>query len=255
MEYFDTHAHLYLKEFNDDLDNTIDRALKIGINNIVLPNVDLSTINEMNKVSEAYPNLCHPTIGIHPSSIKEKYIDDLKKIEEIFKLGKYIAIGEIGIDLYWDKTYNKEQIEAFDYQINLALKNNLPIIIHNRKAFNEIIEVLNNYPNSNLKGIFHCFSGSIQQAEKIIEKGFLMGIGGVVTFKNSKLGETLKNIGLEYIVLETDAPYLAPDPKRGKRNESSYLFYIAKKIAEIKTINIEEVARITTSNARQLFNI
>ncbi len=255
MEYFDTHAHLFLEEFNKDLDEIIDRALKNGINNIVLPNVDLTTINEMNKVCEAYPNLCHPTIGIHPSSIKKSYKDDLKKTEELFKTGKYIAIGEIGIDLYWDKTYKKEQIEAFHYQINLALKNNLPIIIHNRKSFNEIIEVLNNYKNSNLKGIFHCFSGSIQQAEKIIEKGFLMGIGGVVTFKNSKLGETIKDISLEYIVLETDAPYLAPDPKRGRRNESSYLFYIAKKIAEIKTINIEEVARKTTSNARQLFNI
>lgn len=194
-------------------------------------------------------------MGLHPTSVKENYQNELDICKNWLDSRKYCAIGEIGIDLYWDKTFVKEQQIAFDTQINWALKFNLPIVIHSRESFDEIFEILENYKNTNLKGVFHSFSGNLEQANKAIELGFLLGINGIVTFKNSGLDKTVAEVPLEKLILETDAPYLAPVPKRGKRNESSYVKYTAQKIAEIYQTKIERVAEITSHNARNLFNL
>ncbi len=253
--FIDTHAHLYSEEFDKDRAQTIEKAKEAGVKKIVLPNIDFSTIDAMMKMTKEYPATCFPLIGLHPTSVNADYKNELKKIFETAEEYNFKGIGEIGIDLYWDKTFAKEQTEAFASQVEIALEKKLPFVIHCRNSMKEIMDVLKKYSNRNLKGIFHCFSGSIKDAEKLINMGFYIGIGGVVTFKNSKLDKVVKEIPLESIVLETDSPYLAPTPYRGKRNESSYIPLIAKKISEIHKLPIEQIEEQTTKNAIRLFDI
>jgi len=256
MNFVDTHTHLFLEEFNDDRDAVIQSAISEGITRLVLPNIDSTSIEDLLRLTNKFPTNCFPTIGLHPSSVKENFEKELELVDEYLNKEKFYGIGETGIDLYWDKTYINEQEKSFKYQVELAKKHQLPIIIHVRESFDEVFKVIDELNAPSLTGIFHCFTGSYEQAKKIIEYGgFKMGIGGVVTFKNSNLGDTISKIDLQHIVLETDSPYLAPVPKRGRRNESAYLLYVAQKIAELKNISIEEVAEITTLNALQVFNI
>jgi TatD DNase family protein len=255
MELIDTHSHIFLPEFDADRDQVITNALESGVSKILLPNVDSTTTSALLDLVSEHPDVCLPMMGLHPTSVKEDYKEQLKTVEDNLSKRKYCAIGEIGMDLYWDKTFKKEQEEAFRYQIELAKKENLPIVIHARESFDEIFEIMHEVNDDNLKGVFHAFTGDNDQADQIVEWGFKIGIGGIVTFKNAGLDKVVHNIDINHIVLETDSPYLAPVPKRGKRNESAYVLYIAQKIAEIKNIELEEVAKITTKNARQLFNI
>jgi len=253
MIFTDTHTHLYLKQFDNDRIQVIVDAINEGVKYMLLPNIDSSTITSMMDVCKSFPENCFPMIGVHPTSAKQNYKEELAIVEKQLTINKFIAIGEIGIDLYWDKTFIEEQEYSLRYQIDLAKKYKLPIVIHSRDSFDEIFKVLKdvNYPD--LNGVFHCFSGNVEEAEQIIDLGFKLGIGGVLTFKNSGLEEVVKEIDLEHILLETDAPYLAPVPFRGKRNTSSYIPFIADKIAKIKNIPVKEVAEITTDNAISLF--
>lgn len=256
MTFIDTHSHIYLEEFNNDRFESIDRAIQKGVKKILLPNVDSNTIDAMLRLSDAYPENCFPMMGLHPTSVRENVEDELAIVERLLKEKKIIAIGEIGIDLYWDKSFIHEQEEAFKYQINLAKKYDLPIVIHSRDSFDELFNILDKQCSDGLHGVFHCFSGTEKQAQKIVsEYGFKLGIGGVITFKNSGLDNALKNVGLEHLILETDAPYLAPMPYRGKRNEPAYIPLIAKKLSEVKKISLDEIAEITTQNAKELFNL
>jgi TatD DNase family protein len=255
MQFIDTHTHLFLPEFDTDRDQVIDNAKENGVEKVLLPNVDKSTIEPLLSLVDTYPEFCYPMMGLHPTSVNENYKEELKTVENWLDKRKFYAIGEIGIDLYWDKTFKAEQEEAFRYQIELAKKHDLPIIIHARESFDEIFEIMDEVKDKKLKGIFHAFTGNDFHAERIVEWGFKIGIGGIVTFKNSGLDKVVNNIDINHIVLETDSPYLAPVPKRGKRNESAYIINIAKKIAEIKDISLEEVATISTKNAKQLFKL
>ena len=253
MQFIDTHTHLYLSDFKDDLNAVIERAMAAGIDRFYLPAISNEHIEAMLAVEKAYPDYCFVMMGLHPCSIKGDYKEELKIVAQWLQQKKIAAVGEIGLDFYWDKTYTEQQYEAFHTQIEYALQYNLPIVIHSRSATNQTIDILQQYVTKGLRGIFHCFGGTIQEAESIIECGFLLGIGGVVTYKNAGLAEVVQQIPLEYMVLETDAPYLTPVPFRGKRNESSYLMYVAEKIAHIKNITLQEVATITTTNAQQVF--
>lgn len=255
MIFIDTHTHLYAEEFSADLDVAIQRALDKNVNTLLLPDIDQSTRPEMHALSNKFPDVCLPMIGLHPTSVKEDYKEELKEIEATISSRKFFGIGETGIDLYWDKTFINEQIDSFTFQIELAIQHQLPIVIHSRKSLNEIISILKKYKNKSLTGIFHCFPGNIREAEQIIDMGFYMGIGGVVTYKNSTMAEVVRHFDLSHVVLETDAPYLTPVPFRGKRNESSYIPLIAEYIAQLKSINIEEVAEKTTANAKKLFGL
>lgn len=256
MNLIDTHSHLFDVKFDNDRQEVIERALKCGVQKIILPNINLSTINPMMQICDEFPKNCFPMIGLHPCDIKPNYKEELILIEKLLDIHKPIAIGEIGIDLYWDKTNLKIQKEAFKMQIKLAKKHKLPIAIHVRESFNEVFEVLDELNDENLSGVFHCFTGDLKQAEHIIKyKNFMLGIGGVITFKNSHMNTILQHISLEHIVLETDSPYLAPEPKRGRRNESSYIIFIATKLAEIYNSTTEEIAITTTRNAKNIFNI
>ncbi len=256
MELIDTHAHIFIKHFDEDRDKVIENARKAGVVKIFNPNIDLTSIDRLLKLHQDYPDYCLPLIGIHPGSIGENFMKDLYQIEDWLYKYKFYGIGEVGLDFYYSRKYQNEQIEAFRIQVQWAKKMALPVIIHVRKAFNEIFKVLDEENDDTLKGIFHCFTGNIQQARKIISYGgFKLGIGGVLTFKNSKLPNTLKDIDLKHIVLETDAPFLSPVPYRGKRNESAYLIYILKKLAEVKNMDEPTVAKITTNNAKEVFNI
>lgn len=256
MTFIDTHAHLYAKEFNDDRDEMIKRAIDKGVTKLFLPNIGLSSIEEMEKLVENYPGICYSMMGVHPCDVEKDWKTQLDKIKTYYQKGKHIAIGEIGIDLYWDTSLQKEQTECFQAQIQWAKEEKLPIVIHCRNSFDEIFEVLNRENDDQLYGVFHCFTGTKEQAEKIINyKGFKLGIGGVVTFKNSGLDKVLEDVDLEHLVLETDAPYLSPSPYRGKRNESAYIPLIAEKLAEIYNVEVEEIAKITTKNALEVFGI
>lgn len=255
MQFIDTHTHIFLPEFDSDRDQVIENTQKNGVEKILLPNVDSSTLKHLNNLAEKYPDFCLPMIGLHPTSVNRNYIDELKLVEDQLKTGRYIAVGEIGIDLYWDKTFKEQQVKAFRYQIDLAKKHDLPIVIHARDSFNEIFEIMDDVIDEKLTGVFHAFTGNEKQAERVVEWGFKIGIGGIVTFKNSGLDKVVNNIDINHIVLETDSPYLAPVPKRGKRNESAYIVYIAQKIAEIKKLPLDVVAQITTNNAKQLFKL
>lgn len=251
--FVDTHTHLYLKEFTADIDEVIKKAIHAGVSTFLLPNIDSSSIDVLNALCNKYPAYCFPMMGLHPCSVKENYLDELTIAYNLLKTKKYIAVGEIGIDLYWDKTFYTQQVDALIKQINWALELGLPIVIHCRNSFDEIYEILSSFKKLP-KGIFHCFSGNEEQANKIIDTtNFKLGIGGVLTFKNSGLDKAIANIDLKHLVLETDAPYLAPVPYRGKRNEPCYIPLIAEKLAEIKKCTVSQVATITTANAKEVF--
>jgi TatD DNase family protein len=254
--FVDTHTHLYLEEFNLDREDTIRRTISSGTLKMLLPNIDSSSWEPMLQLCRQFPNNCYPMAGLHPTSVKAETVEvELSKVEMMLQTAGYIAIGEIGIDLYWDKTYLKEQEEALRRQLALARKYKLPVVIHMRNSFDEIWNVLELQTGKDLKGVFHCFSGNLEQAQKVIDAGFMLGIGGVITFKNSGLQDVVKAIGLDHLVLETDSPYLAPVPFRGQRNESSYIPIIAAKIAEITGKSLQEVATVTTENANNLFKL
>jgi TatD DNase family protein len=231
----------------------IERAQHIGIQEFYLPGIDSEAIDGMLNLEKQYPNICFPMMGLHPCYVKDNYLQELNIVENWLKQRKFVAIGEIGLDFYWDKTFATQQQEAFEQQMQWALDYRLPIVIHTREAMQATIDAVKPFAKKGLKGIFHCFSGSYESAKEIIGMNFLLGIGGVVTYKNAGLSEVVGKLDLKHVVLETDAPYLSPVPFRGKRNESSYLEFVLKKIAEVKQITIEEVATITTQNAKELF--
>jgi len=253
IDMIDSHAHIYLSKFKDDLDHVLQNAREAGVRKIFMPNIDSKSIEGMLKLENEYQDFCVPMMGIHPCYINENYKSELSVARSWLDQRDFCAIGEIGIDLYWDKTHIEQQIEAFELQINWAKELKKPIVIHCRESMDLAIEIVKNYQDGNLTGIFHCFTGDIEQAKKIIDMNFLLGIGGVATFKNGGLDGILPEVALENLVLETDAPYLAPVPFRGKRNEPSYLTHIAKKIAQIKECDLEMVSSVTTFNALQLF--
>ena len=253
MQIIDTHTHLYLNQFKEDIDNIILRAKENGVIKFIFPAIDSSHFQNMHDLKNKYPETVYLMTGLHPTDIKENYKEELDFVTNTLKNHNYVAIGEIGIDLYWDKSNLKEQQDAFRYQIRLAVKNDLPIVIHCREAFNEIFDILNEENCETLRGVFHCFTGNLNQAKKVISLGFLLGIGGVVTFKNGGIDKFLNQIDLNHIVLETDSPYLAPVPFRGKRNESSYIIYVLEKLSELYKIPKEEIASVTTNNAKKMF--
>jgi len=255
MQLTDTHTHLYLSEFQDDLETVLAHSRNLGIGRIFMPNIDSSTIGSLEKVCADHSDLCFPMMGLHPCSVKEDFEKELELVKAQLDQGLYYGVGEIGMDLYWDKTFLTQQEKAFRKQIQWAKDMGLPIIIHARNSFDEIFQIVDELNDENLGGIFHCFSGSLEQAEKIIEYGgFKLGIGGVVTFKNAGLDKVVEQLDLGHLVLETDSPYLAPAPFRGKRNETPYLIHIAERIAQLKNTSIEQVAAITTANATEIFN-
>lgn len=253
MRLIDTHTHLYLKEFKEDFEQVLQRARNAGVTKLLLPSIDSEVTDEMLMLEKLYPEEFFSMMGLHPGSIKENYLEELKKIEEYLLKRKFVAVGEIGLDFYWDTTFKDEQLKAFTIQMELALQYKLPIVIHTRNAMRETINAVKPFAAKGLTGVFHCFGNSIETAREIIDIGFYLGIGGVLTYKNAHLAESIKDISLDRIVLETDAPYLSPAPHRGKRNESSFLIYIAEKLAQIKNMPVEEVAEITSSNAEKLF--
>jgi TatD DNase family protein len=251
--WVDTHTHLYSEEFKPDRAALIERAIAKGITKFYLPNIDSSSIEGMLELEAQFPLHCFALMGLHPCSVKENVNSELAVVEEWLAKRKFAAIGEIGIDLYWDKTFFEEQKLAFETQIAWALKYNYAIVIHCRQAFEEIYDILRSF-STLPKGIFHCFSGNIEQAKKIIDLGnFKLGIGGVVTFKNSGLDHVVEKIDLEHLVLETDAPYLAPVPHRGKRNEPSYILEVAKKVALLKGVSMQKLAEVTCKNAEFIY--
>lgn len=257
MRLIDTHSHLFLEEFSEDLPQVIERARSAGITHIFMPNIDSTTIDSMLSVCNTYNDYCFPMIGLHPTSVNADYEKELEIVaRELKSFNKYIAIGEVGMDLYWDKTFLKEQQIVLDKQINWALEYDLPVVIHCRDAFGYIYNVLEPYKNTSLKGVFHSFTGTDDEAARILEfSGFLIGINGVVTFKKSRLPEVLTKIPLEKIVLETDSPYLTPVPNRGKRNESAYVKDTLMKVSDIYWMSPEAVGRVTSENALKVFGM
>ncbi len=251
----DTHTHIYYETDEEKLELQIQKCKANGIQRLFLPNVDSASMPLVLGLSEKYPETCFPMLGLHPCDVKENYEDELSQIHQAVKNNKVFAIGEIGMDLYWDKTFIKEQKNAFRTQIAWAKELDLPIVIHCRDAFDEVFEVLEDLKDEKLRGIFHCFTGNLEQAQKAIQLNFYLGIGGVLTYKKAGLAEVIQDIDLQHIVLETDAPYLAPVPYRGKPNESAYLIHIAEKLADIKGLSLEEIAEITTSNSIKVFGI
>ncbi|HEY9113584.1 MAG TPA: TatD family hydrolase [Bacteroidales bacterium] len=253
--FVDTHTHLYLENFDEDRKQVVEKAIELGVKYMLLPNIDSDSFDDMESLHHLFPKNCLAMMGLHPTSVKENYETELHKVEQEISTGKYIAVGEIGIDLYWDKSFEEQQKDAFRRQLKLAKKYKLPVSIHTRDAFEQIYTIVKEELTDGLKGVFHCFTGTAEEAKQIMETGFKMGIGGVLTFKNSKLQEVIKSVPMEYLVLETDAPFLTPTPFRGKRNESAYIPLIAQKLAEIKGISLEEVAAKTTENAVDVFQI
>lgn len=254
MKFVDTHTHLYAAEFHDVAD-VITHALDQGVECMMLPDIDSKTRPSMLALHQRYPQICPVMLGLHPTSVNQHYKDELALLEDACGKYNFIAIGETGMDLYWDKTFIKEQTEAFAIQLELAGKFNVPLVIHSRKSLNEIFSVLSAYKNSLTGGVFHCFPGSVEEARKVINYGFYLGIGGVVTYKNSGMAEVVKHFGLEHIVLETDAPYLPPVPHRGKRNQSAFIPLIAQFVADLLHIDIQTVAERTSANAMKIFKI
>jgi len=253
LNIIDTHTHLYLKQFNEDIDLVIKRSKEIGVNKFIFPAIDSSHFDSMHILKNKYPDNIYLMSGLHPTNVKENFNNELEFVVNALKTQDYVAIGEIGIDLYWDKSFLNEQQDAFTFQIRLAIKHDLPIVIHCREAFDEIFEILDKENCNKLRGVFHCFTGTIEQAKRAIDLGFVLGIGGVVTFKNGGIDKFLNQIDLKHIVLETDSPYLAPVPNRGKRNESSYIMYVVEKLSEIYGVSNEEIADVTTKNAEKVF--
>jgi TatD DNase family protein len=253
VHFIDSHVHLYDEQFLPDQEVMISRAISARVDRMYMPNCDSSTVAAMLAIADRWGKNCFPMMGLHPCYVKENYRDELDNVSNWLKKRKFHAVGEIGIDKYWDLTYVEQQIEAFEVQIDLAIEYKLPIVIHSRESTRDCIDVVRKKQDGSLNGIFHCFSGTLEEAKDIVELGFLLGIGGVVTFKKTSLIEVITEISLDRIVLETDAPYLAPVPYRGKRNESSYIPLIAEKIAQLKGIPTQEVAVVTTRNAEKIF--
>lgn len=255
MILIDTHSHIYLPEFDQDKRDMLERAKNEGVSGILLPAIDSTTHSQMLSLEGEYPGSVFSMMGLHPCSVKANYLDELAVAFKYLEKRPFKAIGETGLDFYWDKTFTKEQYASFHEQIEWALSFDIPVVIHSRNSIDECIKVIEEHQKGKLKGVFHCFSGSTDQAARIIDLGFYMGIGGVITFKNSGLDSVMSHFNLDNIVLETDAPYLAPGPFRGKRNEPAYLKYVVEKLSEVKEMSGEEIARITTENAKKLFGI
>jgi len=255
MRFIDTHAHLYSSPIKENIEGIMKNAMDNGIDTIIMPAIDSTTLEAMLEVEASYPQNTMAMMGLHPCSVKENVKEELAIIEAQLQKRKFIAIGEIGLDYYWDKTFTTQQMEAFEIQMQWALDYKLPIAIHTRNAMGETIEAVKPFAKKGLRGIFHCFSGSKESAEQIISMGFHLGLGGVLTYKNAGVAEAIKDIPMEWLVLETDAPYLSPVPYRGKTNEPSYMIQVAMKLAEIKNLPLHEMAAITTSNAEKLFGL
>ena len=251
----DTHTHLYSEAFDDDRDDMIARAMANNVKRFFIPAIDSSYTHRMLELQKNYPENIFLMIGLHPTHVKNNYKDELDHVSQMLEQHQFYGVGEIGIDLYWDKSTLNMQKDAFRQQIILSKQHQLPIVIHCRDAFDEVFEVLEETKDSRLNGIFHCFTGNLEQAQRAISLNMKLGIGGVVTFKNGKIDQYLKNVDLEHIVLETDSPYLAPKPFRGKRNESAYIVQVLEKLSEIYEVTPEELARITTKNSEQIFKI
>ncbi|MCO4818484.1 MAG: TatD family hydrolase [Bacteroidetes bacterium] len=256
LNYIDTHSHLYADDFKEDMEEVIGRVEQQGVFKVLLPNIEMGSFNAMMNLTSSRGDIFMPMIGLHPCSVKEAtYQRELDFVEDQLKKHQFVGIGEIGMDLYWDKTTYEIQKEALEIQCKWAIEHNLPVALHTRDATKEVIDIVAAFQDKKLTGVFHCFGDGIAEADRIIELGFKLGIGGVLTFKNSGLDKVMKDVDLEHIVLETDAPYLAPAPYRGKRNESSYIPLIAQKLADVKEVSLAEVAEITTQNANELFSI
>lgn len=255
MKIIDTHTHIYVEEFGNDRQAMLERALNDGVEWMLMPAIDAASHADMLELETSRPDCCKSMMGVHPCSVKADYKEELKTARAYFEQRTFIAVGEIGLDFYWDKTYTEQQYDAFHEQLEWALHYDIPVSIHSRNATDECIAVVSEHQKGKLKGVFHCFSGDTEQAKKITSLGLYLGIGGVVTFKNAGLDKVLQEVSMEHIVLETDAPYLAPVPFRGKRNEPSYLKYVVGKIAEIKNVSPEQVADITTANAEKIFRM
>ena len=251
----DTHSHIYLPEFDADRAEMVKRAENEGISLILMPAIDNQTHSRMVGVEQDFSGTCRGMMGLHPCSVNERYQEELKIVQDHFEQREFVAVGETGLDFYWDRTFTKEQYESFQIQIELAMQYDIPIVIHSRNSIDECIKVIGNNQKGNLKGVFHCFSGNIEQAKQITELGFYLGIGGVITFKNSGLDQVMVDVDMTNVILETDAPYLAPVPFRGKRNECSYLKYVVEKLSEIKNISKDEIEMVTTENAKKLFSL
>jgi len=253
--FIDTHTHIYLEKFDLDRDICITEAKALGVEKLLMPNIDLNSISQIDHCLDKYPDVCYPMLGLHPCSVNIEFASILDDIYSRIPDYRLVAIGEIGLDYYWSQEYIKSQKKAFITQIEWANKLKLPIVIHSRDSIDDCIEIVKRHKNEDLTGVFHCFTGSLNQANQIIEMGFYLGIGGVVTFKNSGLDKVVEQLPLDKLILETDAPYLAPHPHRGKRNEPKYIPLIAAKIAELKKVDIPELANISTKNALQLFQL
>ncbi|NNF85232.1 MAG: TatD family hydrolase [Winogradskyella sp.] len=251
----DTHTHLYSEAFDDDRTQMIQRAIDSGVKRFFIPAIDSTYTTRMHQLKADFPEHMHLMMGLHPTHVKENYKEELKHVEQMLASNTYYAVGEIGIDLYWDKTTLPIQQDAFRHQINLAKQYKLPIVIHSRESFDEIFEILEDEQDDNLFGIFHCFTGSLEQAHRAISYNMKLGIGGVITFKNGKIDQFINQIDLKHIVLETDSPYLAPKPYRGKRNESAYIIKVLEKLSELYNLSIEEIAKVTTENSKTVFGI
>lgn len=252
----DTHSHIYDPDYDSDRNEVVLRAIEAGVERVLLANVDASTIEQMKACHYQYPDFTAMAMGLHPTSVNENWQSDLRLVEDALRNGdKYLSIGEIGLDLYWDKTFVFEQERALEQQLDWAISLNLPVILHIRKAHAETFKVLSKFKGKSLRGVFHCFGGGIEEAKKAVDMGFMLGIGGVVTYKNSNLGDVIAPIGINHILLETDAPYLSPVPNRGKRNEPCNLVYIRDHLATIFQVNSQKIDEITTKNAQNLFQI
>ena len=255
MQLIDTHTHIYLPEFDSDRDEVVKRAVSSGVVRLLMPNIDLKSAYKMMEVENRYPGICFPMVGLHPTSVKKDFASQLDKLESLAANFRFCAIGEIGIDLYWDQAHVTEQVSAFKRQVSFAIDSTLPVVIHSRDSFPLIFKALDEFRGKGLRGVFHAFTGSLKDAERAIEMGFKLGIGGIVTFKNSGLEKIVKEVSPENIIPETDSPYLAPVPHRGKRNESSFIRIINKKLADIFVMSEEEIAAITYNNSVALFNL
>ena len=254
MYLIDSHSHIFLEEFDSDRDLVVKRAKEAGVRMFFLPNIDVESIEQVHSLLKQYPDCCYPMMGLHPTSVKENFNSDLEVIKTCLNTRKYIAIGEIGIDLYWDKTFIKEQICAFEEQLRWSIEYDLPVVIHTREAFPQVFESLYKIGVDSLRGVFHSFGGTREELEEILLcKNFLIGINGVITYKKANFREYLPLFPLERIILETDSPYLSPIPFRGKRNEPAYLLHVAEKLAEVYNLPVEKIAEVTTENARRLF--
>jgi TatD DNase family protein len=255
MNFIDTHTHIYDESILPEIDLILKNAIATGIDKMIMPGIDSNCINDMLLLESKYPNHCFAMMGLHPCYVKENFETELEIVASWLEKRKFVAIGEIGLDFYWDKTFIEQQYKAFEIQMQWAIDFNTPIVIHTRNAMGETIEAVKPFVKKGLRGAFHCFSGSYESAKQIIDMGFYLGLGGVLTYKNAGVAEAVKDIPTEYLILETDAPYLPPVPYRGKRNEPAFMIEVAKKLAEIKQLTLHEIALITCANAQSLFGI